>query len=294
MEQVHNPVHRGNQFTLDSFSFLTASELLAETYEPLVFLYEEIIPTPNLVLLAGPPKIGKSWYAMHIMQEVRKNGHRVVLLANEDSNRRLQNRYKKILPFEDNGVFFFGGLSNQTAIPKGKMAHDFIRAIAAKYEPKMIIIDTVQAIRSADKKEDYASVEEEFLALRHLAHERDIVVICVHHAKKVPDYAITPIDSILGLQGIAATVETILVMQEMSNTKDANLFITGKDVEPAKLVLHWCYPGYSDPELAILASLGSTQVEVLDFIRSNPRCTQSAIVNKINKLKAKFWKLSVS
>jgi hypothetical protein len=83
-------------------------------------------------------------------------------------------------------------------------------------------------------------------------------------------------------------------MQEMSNTKDANLFITGKDVEPAKLVLHWCYPGYSDPELAILASLGSTQVEVLDFIRSNPRCTQSAIVNKINKLKAKFWKLSVS
>ena len=82
------------------------------------------------------------------------------------------------------------------------MAHDFIRAIAAKYEPKMIIIDTVQAIRSADKKEDYASVEEEFLALRHLAHELDIVVICVHHAKKVPDYAITPIDSILGLQGL--------------------------------------------------------------------------------------------
>ena len=66
---------------------------------------------------------------------------------------------------------------------------------------------------------------------------------------------------------------------------DANLFVTGKDVEPAELVLRWCYPGYSNPELATLASLGSTQAEVLDFIGSNPRFTQSAIVNKINKVK---------
>ena len=53
----------------------------------------------------------------------------------------------------------------------------------------------------------------------------------MHHTKKKTDYETTPIDSILGSQAIAATVETIIVIEQAKGSQDVNLFITGKDVE---------------------------------------------------------------
>ena len=43
---------------------------------------------------------------------------------------------------------------------KGRKAHIFLRTIKRKYDPKVIIIDTVEAIRDSNKKEKYASAEE--------------------------------------------------------------------------------------------------------------------------------------
>ena len=39
------------------------------------------------------------------------------------------------------------------------------------------------AIRSLNEWENYGSVEQEF-SLRHMAHDIDIVIICVHHTKE--------------------------------------------------------------------------------------------------------------
>ena len=105
--KVHNQVHNSKEFTLDGYEFLTGCELADKIYEPLEFLYNDIIPTPNLILLAGAPKLGKSWFALFLTQEFAKNGHKVVYLANEDSDRRLQARYNKVTDFPSNDVIFF-------------------------------------------------------------------------------------------------------------------------------------------------------------------------------------------
>ena len=76
-EQVHNQVRNIDEFVLDQFEFLTGSELLAKYHEPLVFLYEEIITTPSLVLLSGPSKKRKSWYILHIANELQKAEHQI-------------------------------------------------------------------------------------------------------------------------------------------------------------------------------------------------------------------------
>ena len=196
-EQVHNKVRTSDEFVLDQFEFLTGSELLAKYHEPLVFLYEEIITTPSLVLLSGPSKKGKSWYILHIANELRKAGHRICYLSKEDNTRRLQSRYLTLGGIADDNIIFWAGLSNDKQLPKGKKAHIFLRAIKRKYDPKVIIIDTIAAIRDSNKKENYASAEEEFSALRKLSYELDIVIICVHHNRKATDMVVDVNDNVL-------------------------------------------------------------------------------------------------
>ena len=121
---------------------------------------------------------------MEISKRVSLKGHKAVYLANEDRNLRLQERYSRIAPDPDDGVMFFGGLSNDKLISKDANKLLFLSAIIKKFQSKLIIIDTIQAIRIANKKKSYVFAEEEFSALRHLAHKLKITIICLHHTKK--------------------------------------------------------------------------------------------------------------
>ena len=77
--------------------------------------------------------------------------------------------------------------------------------------------------------------------------------MCFHSRKKT-DYEVETLDSILGSQGIAATLDTILIMQAQTGTKDVNLFVTGKDVEQQELALTWNHPSFSEPRSSALHS----------------------------------------
>ena len=176
-------------------------------------------------------------------------------------------------------------------MPKGKKAHDFIRKIYAKFNPSLIIIDTLEGIRDTNGKDNYSLSVKEFTDLRRLAHQLDIVILCVHHTRKKTDYEVEPLDSILGSQGIAATLDTILIMKAQTGTKDVNLFVTGKDVEQQDLALSWNYPSFSEPSSSATASLGQAQEQVYEYIRDHPRCTQAAICGETDKHKSQVSKI---
>ena len=151
---------------------------------------------------------------------------------------------------------------------------------------KCIIIDTIQSIRDPNLKQDYASVEAEFSAIRKLSHELNTTIIGVHHTKKKTDYETTPIDSILGSQAIAATVETIIVIEQAKGSQDVNLFITGKDVEQNdEYRLNWTENGFSDPEDKRYADRGPVQKKIINYVKEHPRCTQTVICDALDKSK---------
>ena len=83
-------------------------------------------------------------------------------MGNEDNYRRLQNRYKAIALLPDDNVIFYAGLSNDEPIPKGKKAYDFIRDISATSNPRLILIDTLEAIKDTNGKENYSLSVKEF------------------------------------------------------------------------------------------------------------------------------------
>lgn len=268
---------------LAGFKVIAAQELAVKVFQPIEWLIKPLLPKPSLTMLAGPPKVGKSWLCMFLALQVAEDGHEVIYISSEDNDRRLKDRLLSVCPFPPIGIHFIAGLSSERPLPKGKAAHDFIKAVKNKHPAmKCLVVDTLAAIRAEPsaktRKDEYALSEEEFSGLRQLAHDLDISIILVHHTRKVTDNTASPVESILGSQGIAATVETIMVMKQETGSQDVGLYITGKDVEQQELILPWQSPGFSWPREMTEARLGPFQRKCLDYIRSHPRCMQGGLV----------------
>ena len=272
---------------LSGLALSSALDLSNKVFSPIIWLIEGLIPVPNLVLLAGAPKIGKSFFVTGLAEAIASMGHRVIYIANEDNERRLKDRYEKISDFPTEKLTFISGLSSEKSLPTGKAAHLMIRALKDRYpDLKCLIIDTIQAIRDTSQKQDYGYVEREFSELRKLAHDLEITIIAVHHTKKKTDFEAEPLDTVLGSQAIVATVETILIMQRVVGSQNVDLFITGKDVEQREdYRLTWTDRGFSDPEDRTLASLGPIQKAILEYVKQHPRCTQASICDALGKSK---------
>jgi len=273
---------------LQGLSISNGVELSERDFPMQVWLKDNLLPIPNFALIAGPPKAGKSWYVLGLADELTSKGRKVIYIANEDNERRLKQRYAKICDFPSPNLIFISGLSSEKPLPRGAAALRFISALKKQYpDLKCVIIDTLQAIREPSRKENYANVETEFAAIRKLAHELNITVIGVHHTKKANgEFESTPIDKILGSQGIAATVETIVVLEQARGSQDVNLFITGKDVEQQEEHrLHWTEQGFSEPQNKALAERGPFQRKIIDYVKEHPRCTQVAIADELGRTK---------
>ena len=285
IRDYHEPFRSDNP--LDGISLINGIELTNKEFQELEWLKDGFFPIPNFVLIAGAPKVGKSWFALKTAEELAANGHKVVYLSCEDTDRRLKDRYSKVTDFPSEKLIFISGLSSEKPIPKGEDGLAFIKSLTDRIpDLKCVIIDTIQCIRDTNLKQDYASVEVEFSAIRKLAHELNVTIIAVHHTKKKTDFEISPLDKILGSQAIAATVETIIVLERVTGSQDINLFITGKDVEQNdEYRLNWTENGFSDPEDKRIADRGPVQKKIINYVKEHPRCTQTVICDALEKSK---------
>ncbi len=136
---------------------------------------------------------------------------------------------------------------------------------------------------SKSKKDDYTLSEEEFSSLRKLAHELELAIILVHHTRKATDTDSSPVERLLGSQGIAATVETIMVMKQETGSQNVALHVTRKDVEQQDWVLPWQAPGFGWPREMTEARLGPFQHTCLEYVKDHPRCMQAAIAQAVGK-----------
>ena len=88
-------------------NYLSAIELMQKEYEPIRWTVPGLIPE-GLILLAGKPKVGKSWLALHLchavafesggfaLGQIEVEPGKAVYYGLEDSERRLQERLKGI------------------------------------------------------------------------------------------------------------------------------------------------------------------------------------------------------
>jgi hypothetical protein len=244
-------------------------------------IVDGIIP-PGLTLLAGKPKIGKSWLALNVGIAVASGGTAlgslavdrgaVLYLALEDTERRLKDRQAKLLAAQQTAPL--ASLSYALTWPRqdeGGLA-DLIERLDA-YKTRLVIIDTLARFRPGKKgRDDYQQDTEAMSQLQALAHRYSgLALLVILHCRKMS--SADPLDEILGTSGLAGAADASLILRRERGQHDAALFVTGRDIEEKDLALKWDsqYCLWSIAGDAAEYRMGKAKAEVLDLLRSEGR-----------------------
>jgi len=227
-------------------NMISARDLCTMRFAPLKFIVPHVIPE-GLTILAGRPKIGKSWLVL-LIGIVLANGvtalgldygatmplrGSVLYLGLEDGRRRLQRRMTKLLgalpenwPQQlylktDWRRFDQGGLDDIRA---------WHEASKAKGEsPILVVVDTLAVVRALGnpRASPYQNDHEALAGLQKLAEELAIGVVVNHHDRKMD--AEDVFDTVSGTLGLTGAVDTILVLTRKA--QGTTLHIRGRDIE---------------------------------------------------------------
>lgn len=266
----------------------TAAELLATDFPEPRWAVPGLL-AEGVTLLAGPPKVGKSWLSLGIALSVATGtpavgridvqAGPVLYLALEDTPRRLQSRIRRMLPGVPNGL---DGLTLVTACPT--LADGGAERVSAwlTQHPgtRLVIIDVLAKIRgrspagASGYEADYAAIG----ALKSVADAYGVAFLVVHHVRKAgaEDF----LDEVSGTSGIAGAADATLVLKRPRGSADGVLHITGRDVEEAE------YPLKFDPGAGAWHmldgpagdyALSDTRATILRFLRGQPASTPKGI-----------------
>ena len=221
----------------------TATELLSQDFPPVQWVIEGLI-APGLTLLAGAPKLGKSWLSLQIataasvgsaaLGKISVPQREVLYLALEDTPRRLKSRLETI------GASASDRLHLTTEWERGVRGIESLREwIQSHPDTKLIIVDTWGRFSAARDGNDYRQVTDAANQLKAVADDFDIAILAVHHARKTSkgDDAGDFIDAVLGSTGLAAAADTTLLLRRDRGNRDAVLLVTGRDVPEAEYAL---------------------------------------------------------
>jgi hypothetical protein len=223
-----------------------ATELMAIEFPEPRWIVPGIVPE-GTTILAGKPKMGKSWLALGTSVAVAAGGialgtkrverGAVLYLALEGNPRRLQSRLKKLLS---------GGAAPQgleLATEWRRLGDGGLEALEAWLnthpDARLVVIDTLAKFRTGQTgknlyKEDYEAVEP----LVELAANHSVAVLIVHHLRKLG--AEDPLDQVSGSMGLTGRADGALVLNRERGRADAYLYVTGRDIEEEKeLALSW-------------------------------------------------------
>jgi hypothetical protein len=284
----------------------TATELVAAEFPELRWAVPGIVPE-GLTLLCGAPKLGKSWLALNLGVAVSLGGvalgripveaGQVVYLALEDPARRLQQRLVSILqgrPAPDSLL-----IATEWPTLDGGAVEQLTTTLAVRPNARLVVIDVLARIRGrGDRGEtfydrDYATIA----ALKAVADTHRVALVVVTHVRKAA--ADDFMDTVSGTHGLAGAADTTIVLRRARGEHDAELHITGRDVEEAEHALTF------DPSFGIWTlltgpatdyRLRDTRRLVLQFLREKGPATPSRIAAEIglpdNTVKVTCWRMA--
>jgi hypothetical protein len=214
-------------------------------YEPVTFVIPPLI-AEGVTLLAGKPKLGKSWLTLDIALGIASGklalGNlptlqgQVLGLFLEDSRGRLQSRIGKLVPA---GEVWPSNLALATEWPRideGGLS-DIEAWCRQTPDPKAVIIDTLAKLRPARvlRKTQYDLDYESLTGLQKIALTFHVAIIVVHHTRKAP--ADDVFDTVSGTHGLTGAADSILVLSKRSGK--AVLHAKGRDIEDSETALEF-------------------------------------------------------
>lgn len=190
---------------------------------------------PGLYILAGAPKIGKSFLMAQLAYHVARgeqlwNCHvqqsSVLYLALEDKFSRLQQRLVRMFDMEVTDKLHMA-ISAQEL---GNGLEEQLSSFIEKYpDVRLIIIDTLQKIRTVqDEKFNYARDYTNAAKLKEFADKHGICLLLVHHTRK--QQSEDSFEMISGSNGLFGAADGAMVLRKNQRCSNkASLEIVGRD-----------------------------------------------------------------
>ena len=218
------------------------------------FIVDRLL-APGLYVLAGAPKVGKSWLVLDLCLSVAEGSDflnhqttkaQVAYLALEDSLIRLQNRVYEFTD-EPSEKLDFALIADSIGSGLEEQLEDLKKK---RPDLKLVVIDTFQKIRSGTEI-NYANDYKELSALKRLADKLGIAILLVHHTRK--NFDADPFNMISGTTGISGCADGQFVLLETKRgSRKGKLICTGRDIEHQEICIefdkyHWIVTDIIEP-----------------------------------------------
>ena len=244
-------------------------------------------------LYCGSPKIGKSWSILDVLLAVASGGRAfgkiavgparpVLYLALEDSERRLQDRCRKLLDGDPIPPLFHF----LTRVEPGTVFAT-VQAWLDGYDldaRPLIVVDTLGRVMppTLPGESTYQRDYRIGAALKRLVDDfPGSSLVVVHHDRKADSADF--VDGVSGTNGLAGALDTVIVLSRNRHESVAVLKVTGRDVPEGEYALtvldgiRWTLDGPDletagrKAEAARLAEgLGDQSIDVLEYVNERP------------------------
>ncbi len=229
------------------FNTIPWSELVGAVEPELDFLIEDILPSGNLIILAGKPKLGKSLLALQMAlcvsldtplwdKEVKNGG--ALLISTEDGHIRLKKRIWRMVGDPDNhnpDCHFYVNNCILTDI----RVMDALRGKVEELKPRLVILDPLINLFQGKELNSGEHMNAILRPLQELGRESGACILVVHHTRKTGGE--NPVDIIQGSITISGVADGILILKTLQGAdrqRRATLDAILKDAEaPNRIVL---------------------------------------------------------
>lgn len=243
------PSTNGSVFhALDRLKLGNMADLEHEVFAPLKWAIPDLVPE-GLTLLAGKPKVGKSWLALdfaiacasgsYALGNLKCDPGPVLYLGLEDTKRRLQARGRAVLQ----GAPWPSEMEYKTEWPgcdqSGLADIQTWMECNKSRNARLVVIDTLQKIRG-ERKRNAGVYEDDYKVIgqfKVLSDKFQIPLVLVTHLNKMGNE--DPLLAVTGTAGVTGSADTILVLQREKNDPNAVLYVRGRDVEEAEIAIQF-------------------------------------------------------
>ena len=266
-----------------ALTLLSADLILTTDFPEPVYVIRDLLPV-GLAILAGAPKLGKSWLALQIAFAIASGGIAlgerveagpVLYLALEDPARRLKERMLKQgwtrgLPAEFMPV---GRFADEIKDLNGGGGEKLARQIEARGY-RLVVIDTLsRAMPSGKDQRDVGDMTRALTPLQEIAHAHNCAVLMIDHHRKVGNgggAAPDAIGDILGSTAKGAMSDTAWGLYRERGKAGARLVITGREVVEKNLALQmdWLTGVWQMEGDADALEITARRQEILDALKT--------------------------
>ena len=243
------------------------------------YLVDKIIPDAGLVVFAGNPKSGKTFFALQLALAIA-NGKSFLDYTTtkgfvnchlfEDNMDRLKRRLN-IMNIKSGDYDNIKINHKRISIHDGliiKMESDLL----LHPDTKLFIIDTLQDAKGAGGSGNaYENDQLRLAPLQSFAMKNKVVVFCIHHLKKSKKDMDDDIQRLSGSMAITGAADLIMQLKKERGKTSAELSVEGRDIEYQNLLIdfdgdtfEWINQGdYSQ------AKYSKEKKEILEFLDKN-------------------------